>query len=138
MERLSQPDNQVRSLSFPSHWELGQLLTALETLRLSPATQQLFRRLAELPPEIRLAVNLKAFLKQNILCEITQILREGVTPAEYQALAEVDCSSLPLKLREVAHGLLSIRERWLLWQALKRSFKDARGAAAEYVQTEES
>jgi hypothetical protein len=83
---------------------------------------------------LRLAINLKSFLGESVVREVKDILVEGLAPDERKALLELDAAGLSVPQREVAHGLLSVHERWIVWKALRRSLEQARAADDSYVE----
>lgn len=125
---------QVWSRGQPTRQELLELLHALNRGGISADTRELFEYLASKPPSLRLAINLKSFLGESVVRGVENILVEGLAPEERKALLELDAAELPIPLREVAHGLLAVHERWTLWKAMRRPFTDARARPTEYVE----
>ena len=114
--------------SFPSAESIGQLLKECEKHKISDTTVVLLRRLAARKPRLRLAVNLHMCLSAAIDKDLDNILVDGLWEDERRALIELDTSAVPPPLREVAHGLLNVHERWVLWRSLARSFRTAEAA----------
>jgi hypothetical protein len=94
----------------------------------------LFGSLASYPPPLRLAFNLKKFLGCTVLHEVTNILSEGLTDDERSALLELDQAGLSIRIREIAHGLLNVHERWTLYRKLSKMFREARVHKDEFEQ----
>jgi hypothetical protein len=111
-----------------------EFLRALEQHRVSAHTRTLFERLASRPPALRLAVNIRSLMGETVVRDVENILAEGLDPEERRALMEIDAKGLPIALREIAHGLLSVHERWLAWKALSRPIREARERAGHWVE----
>jgi hypothetical protein len=129
------PDK-VWSRSFPRGEEIRELIEELERRGASLTTKNIFKTLACLRPDLRLAVNLKNLLGMNVLHEVENVLAEGLGPGEREALIELDKLDMPLRLKEVAHGLLSVHERWMLIKAMGRAFKEARNNRPHFLDSE--
>ena len=114
------------SKSFPTCAELKAFREALRTARVSDFTRMIFISLSSYPPPLRLAMNLKKFLGLSVLHEISNILADGVTEDERRALLELDRAGLSVHMREIAHGLFNIHERWLLQRRMAKVFREAR------------
>lgn len=121
--------------SYPTITEIQELIAVLPQCKLSEASVRVFRVLAGQPPDRRLAINLKSFLGLCMQHEIKNVLNEGLNDKERRALSELDASNLPVRLREVAHGLLNVHERWCMLKGLAKPFQEARAARMNYVQT---
>ncbi len=85
---------------------------------------RLFERLAKLPPARRLAVNLKCLLDLMAKREVTNILRDGLTDQERNALIDLQVKNMTPRIREIGHGLLCIDERFEFVELLGLRFKD--------------
>jgi hypothetical protein len=129
---MKQPDH-VMSRSFPTKEMIQQLFSAMARAKVSARTQNLMRSMAEHPPRLRLVINLKMFLTVFELRAETNILIGGLSDKERQALCELDSANLPVPLREVAHGLLNVHERWKLQKNILQSMKQAEAAADHRV-----
>jgi hypothetical protein len=93
---------------------------------------KLFTRLAVYPPGIRLAVNLKVLIGLLIHNPNMQnVLIDGLTEHERVALTTLDATGLPVRMREVAHGLINVHERWLLMKQLRPAFIQAWNSVEE-------
>ncbi len=79
---------------------------------LSGNSYHLFERLAKLPPARRLAVNLKCLLDIMAKRGMTDIMREGLTNPERDALIDLQIKNTTPRIREIGHGLLCIDERF--------------------------
>jgi len=112
--------------STPTPAEIAELLNALHAAGTRDSTVQLFRRLGEFPPRVRLAVNIKNFMGETIRRDVNNVLLEGLQPWERGALFDVQTSGVSVHLREVAHGLLNVHERWLVKRALSKPMLEAR------------
>lgn len=119
------PDREF-ARSWPTPTEVQELLDALRTRGVRDETVQLYRRLGEYPPPARLAVNVRNFLGITIVKEVDNVLSQGLKPQERDALLDVQRAGLSTHLREVAHGLLNVYERWIVKRALAKSFRQAR------------
>jgi hypothetical protein len=124
----------VWSRSHPTRDELLEFLRALDRHAISAPTRALFERRISQPPVLRLAVNIKSFMGETVVRDVDNILSEGLTPEERKALLEIDAVELSIPLREIAHGLLAVHERWLVWKALVRAIKEARANGDEHVE----
>lgn len=126
----------IFSKSLPSTDELLELLRELERRHASPATRELFRVLASYPPDLRLGINVKRFLGELVLKpNVDDILIDGLRPVEKKALEELDQLGMPLRLREVGHGLLGIHERYLVKRALSKAARDAKESPGRCIDT---
>lgn len=103
---------------------LEVLLTEISKRRLSPRCYGLFKRLAYTVPVFRLALNLKTVIGQLCTRDVSNILTDGLTEDEHDALVEVDSSSMPLEARRTAHSLLDIDARIKLRDTLTGVFRD--------------
>lgn len=112
------------SNSLASLGRLREMVLVMRQLEISAKTRRLFERMASYPPPIRLAINIKTFMGETAVHEVDDILRHGITPAERAALIELDSSRMPVHLREVAHGLLNLHERWIVKRALSKPIRD--------------
>ena len=119
-------EERILSKSFPSTAEMGELLDELEKNHVSKQTYQLFHSLASWAPCLRLSINIKNLLGEAVLHDIENVLHEGLQPVERRAIAEVENLGLPVRIREVAHGMLNIHERWIVKRALNQAMKKAK------------
>lgn len=118
------PDREF-ARSWPTPTEVQELLDALRARGVRDETVQLFRRLGEYPPPARLAVNVRNFLGITIIREVDDVLSQGLRTQERDALLDVQRAGLSTYLREIAHGLLNVYERWVVKRALAKSFRQA-------------
>lgn len=123
----------VRSEAYATEEELRELGAAMRAAGVSDRTRLLFAKLASLSPPIRLAVNLRSLLSQMVRGPISNILVEGLTPVEHAGLVELDSKGLAVYLRERAHGLLNVHQRWLMMKDLRRHFREAKRAKDEFI-----
>ena len=102
---------------------------------MSEKTRFVLARLASYPPPIRLAVNLKTLIGLLVKDEKPKynVLNDGLLTDEHEALVELDMKGLPVHVREIAHGLFNVHERWYLMRELRRLFKDSFAAAEEFI-----
>lgn len=133
VRRPVQRPERIRSEAYAPEDALRELGAAMKDAGVSPKTRLLFAKLANLPPTIRLAVNLRSLIGQMVRGPINNILVEGLTPVEQRALVELDQSGLSVTLRELAHRLLNIHQRWLMMKDLRRHFREAQRAKDEYI-----
>lgn len=119
--------------SFPNAGEIKELLRMIETREISEITKEFFRMLASLPPEQRLAINLKTLLSLNAIRPVENILVDGLSERERKALVELDSSGVPIRIREIGHGLVNLHEKWKTMRSLGKSFREARAARGQFV-----
>lgn len=112
------------SNSLTSVSKLKELVLEMKRIGISAKTRRLFERMASYAPPLRLAINIKTFMGETAVREVEDILQHGITPAERAALVELDSSQMPVHLREVAHGLLNLHERWIVRKALAKPIRD--------------
>ena len=125
-------EERILSKSFPSREELNELLDELEKNHVSCQTYQLFKSLVALPPDLRLSINIKCFLGEAVLHEINDVLVDGLQPVEKKALAEVGGLGLPVRILEVAHGVLNIHEKWIVKRALGQAMRKAKQSSGSF------
>ncbi len=116
----------VFSRSFPRLEDIEALITTCRDLKVTDDTLNLIIRLASLPPDLRLATNLKILLGLICYQHINNILNEGLASDERKALSELDLCGMSVRHREVAHGLLNVHERWLMLKKLSEVFRKAK------------
>jgi hypothetical protein len=124
----------VWSRSHPTRDELLEFLRALERHGISVSTRALFEKRISQPPVLRLALNIKSLMGETVVRDVENILSEGLAPDERRALLEIDAAGLSVPLREIAHGLLAVHERWVVWKSLVRAIKEARANENEHVE----
>ena len=109
--------------------ELQEFLAALDRCRtISRSVKQLFHIKARQQPALRLSINLRSFLGLAATKEINNILLEGFTAEEHASLVALDSSDLPVRLKEIGHGLHNAHARWILSRALCKQLKAAHSA----------
>ena len=134
-ELLEHPlDPKLRGRANATRDELRELGTACRELGVSERTRLLLATLASYPPSLRLSLNLKTVSGLLLRSRGSDVLRDGLLPEEYAALAELDKRGMPRKLLEVAHGLLNVHERWHAMRSLGRFFRVARKVDDEYLE----
>jgi hypothetical protein len=82
-----------------------------------------------------LALNLKKAL--NVIAEkrVHDVLKEGLTDPETEAVVELDRRHFSSEARTTAHALLNVKERWLLSKAMSGVFARSRASNA-YIDVE--
>lgn len=123
------------SETYPTREDLEVFQSALRAARVADSTRKLFLGLLSYSPPLRLAMNLKKFLGLSVLHEISNVLADGVTEDERQALLDLDRAGASVRMREVAHGLLSIHERWLLQRRMVKVFREARQHDKDFLES---
>ena len=104
---------------------LEELLGGVLQRRLTPRCYGLFKRLAHMPPEIRLAYNLKVVIQR--LCDKDLVgVNDGLLEDERAALVEVDASGADMDIRRTAHSLLNVDARHKFIEAFAGTFRDMR------------
>ena len=131
-ERPAQEPAKVWSQTAISKEEVVKLGKTLRDSGVSTRTRILLAKLANMPPPIRLSVNLKTLMNLMIKERVRNVLTEGLTPDEHSALVELDVRGLPSTMREVAHGLLNVHERWQAMKALGRMFRESHSRRNEF------
>ena len=120
--------------SAPSQDDLKRLLLEARDRKLSARAMGLLSRLAQLPPALRLAHNLRVYLGEAVQNRVDNVLTGGMSKLEREVLSELDLAQLSLQSREIAHGLFNVHERWILKRALSAKFDEAyRSSANVYV-----
>lgn len=117
----------VWAKSFPVAEEIGRLLDEMQRRRLAKEWIYLLHELGTMSADVRLAVNLKRLLALNLKHPVDNVLTDGLMPEERTLLSQLD-SVLPQDLREIAHGLLNVHERWVVARAMAKSFRLAKAA----------
>jgi len=129
---MTTPERQY-SRSFPNTGEIKEFLAALSHAGVSKATIGFFESLASLPPDKRLAWSLICFLKMNANHEVKDILADGLNKEEKKALIELDSAGLPVRIRELGHGIIGVHEKYILIRSLGKSFREARANKTQYL-----
>lgn len=119
----------------PALDDVRDLLEELAGRELSEKTCSLFAHLSVVTPNYRLALNLKKAL--NILAEkrVQEVLKDGLTESETEALVEMDRRHCSEGARTTARSLLNVKERWLLSKAMSGVFARSRASNA-YIDVE--
>ena len=113
--------------SFPDAEEIERLLSELRRRRFAQDWIAMLHELGTMSADVRLAVNLKRLLALNLKHPIDNVLTDGLTHEERMLLSNLD-SVLPQDLREIAHGLLNVHERWVVARAMAKHFRQAKAA----------
>ena len=86
-------------------------------------TIQFFYYLLKLETTVRLTFNLRILL--NLLMDkvwVANVLEDGITESERYHLNILEDCNVDENILEIAHGLLSVHQRWLLMKAVRRSY----------------
>ena len=119
---------------FPDGAELYQFINDVNEAFVSAHAKDLFTALAAMPSPDRLSHNLCVFAGLIPRVQVWRdILVDGLTDEERTALCELDASTLSVRAREIAHGLLNLHSRWLVMRALKGTLTDAQRHHREYL-----
>jgi len=137
-ERPLLPPEKLKSRSYPSADDLKKLGEEMTESHISEQAKVLFGRLAVMRPDERLAENLSTLVRLMQDSPVYNILTEGLTPEEHAALVELDLHVVALSVRETAHGLLNVHERWCAAKELRRLFKQAAMSDGGYLVPEDS
>lgn len=103
---------------------IEELHLSLKRKTISPRTYGLMKRLWEMDAATRLAVNLKSVLGLMLHKNVDNVLVDGLTEDEREALSEIDASGFSVSVRETAHTLLDIQQRIVLVTTFSRLFRD--------------
>ena len=114
----------------PTTDDVRYLLKELLARSVSERTATMFAHLSVIPPNYRLALNLKKAL--NVLADkrVNDVLKDGLTDLECEALVELDRRHISGESRATAHALLNVKERWLLSKAMSGVFARSRASNA--------
>lgn len=126
-------DDSLRGMANATTEELQQLAAACREFGVSPESKLLLARMASYPPPLRLAINLRTTVALMMEKAVRDVLHEGLLPEEYAVLAELDMRALPPRIREIAHGLFNVHERWRLLKPLRQLFRPAWEARVHYL-----
>lgn len=119
--------------SFPKEADIRELLSEAASKGVSAESLRILRRMAGLNPMTRLMHNLSVLLALCQQSEIRDILSQGLDVDERRALMELDSKDLTVPLREVAHGLFNVHERWIVLKSIARLVREAAASADDYV-----
>ncbi len=133
MSRPNRTPDRVQSEMAPDTATLARMGRSLREHEVSRETRLLFGKKACQPPPLRLKGNLAVVMGQLLQGPVHKVLPDALTPDEHRALYELDIKKLPVKVREVAHGLLNIHERWCLLRAFSKTFGIARDSQGEFI-----
>lgn len=125
--------HRVRAQEVITKEELKSLGKTLRVFKVSYETRVLLAKKAAQPPPIRLKTNLESTLGRMAQGEVKSVLTDALAPAERRALVELDLKQLPTEMREIAHGLLNIHERWLVMKSMRRSFDQTRICQGDFL-----
>jgi hypothetical protein len=84
---------------------------------------QVIKRLAMLPPAIRLIVNLKELMSTMANQTVTSVLVDGLSREAREVLASID-RCMPLEIRRTAHSLFDIERRMVFLHHYGDLFRD--------------
>ena len=93
------------------------------------------KRLAAMPPALRLAINLKTCLQLLADKGVENVLRDGLTRDELETLKEIDSSGITTESRRTAHSLMDIEARIQLVTVFKGMFRDMRTRKQHMLET---
>lgn len=119
--------------SCPAADEIRALLHEAQNKHVSPMAMQMLRWLAGMTPLHRLMHNLNVLIAMCDHHEVRDILNHGLAPDERATLIELDSCGLPVAMREVAHGLFNVHERWSTLKAIAKPVREALAFADERV-----
>jgi len=129
VDALGVPERQF-SFSLPSADRLAEFSDFVESREsLSFRTKELLVSRARSAPADRLEINLSVVLRVLSSADVESVLEDGLTSDEQAALWEIQVSDAPPWVREVAHGMLNVHERWVMKRAFGKTFRAARAAA---------
>ena len=119
----------------PAVDDVRSFLRELNDRSASLKTASLFAHLSVIAPNYRLALNLKKAI--NVLAEkrVNDVLKDGLTAPEIDALVELDRKHFSDEARTTARSLLNVKERWLLSKAMSGVFARSRASNA-YIDLE--
>lgn len=122
----------VWAKSFPVAEDIERLLVELQRRHFTQDWIGMLHELGTMSADVRLAVNLKRLLALNLKHPVDNVLTDGLTQEERLMLLNLD-SVLPQDLREIAHGLLNVHERWVMARAVAKYFRLAKAARNSQV-----
>lgn len=126
-------DDSLRGAANVTTDELKQLAAACREFGISAESKLILARMASYPPPLRLAINLRTVIALMMNKPVRDVLHEGLLPEEYAVLVELDMRALPSRIREIAHGLFNVHERWCMLKSLRRLFRFAWDAREHYL-----
>jgi len=106
------------------------LLRELIDKSVSNKTASLLVNLAVIRPNYRLALNLKKAINMVAEKRVNDVLTDGLTISETEALVEMDRRHFSDESRTTARALLNVKERWLLSKAMSGMFARSRASNA--------
>lgn len=105
---------------------LEELMTEITTRHLPPQCYDLIKRMASMPPAIRLVVSLKNTLELMRERNVTNALLDGLTADERDALIAIDSSGMSMETRRTAHSLFYIEARALMIELFGELFRNVK------------
>jgi hypothetical protein len=126
-------DDSLRGAANATTDELKQLAAACREFGISAESKLVLARMASYPPPLRLAINLRTVIALMMDKSVRDVLHEGLLPEEYAVLVELDMRALPSRVREIAHGLFNVHERWCLLKRLRQLFRPAWASREHYL-----
>lgn len=117
----------------PEADDIRKLLRELHELEVVDRTAKLFAGLAMLEPAVRLSMNLCTL--SDIMSErpVSNVLVDGLTRGEHNALLELDVLGATTDSRITARALLNVKERWIMVKTLGGLFKSHREMEGGYL-----
>ena len=107
----------------PKADEIREMLVEFRERDVSKDAVELFLSLALMEPHERVEHNMQIMVSLLSKGPVTTILNDGITPYEQQSLLELDRRGVSAKAREVAHALLNVKERWIMYKTMSGVFR---------------
>jgi hypothetical protein len=98
----------------PTPDEIRNLLNSLVDLDAQQETKLILGSLAVISPAERLAQNMHVTMLIMCKRKVRDILKEGLSPPEAQALLELDRCGCSERDRITARSLMNVKERWIM------------------------
>ena len=105
---------------------LEKLLGEVVEKQLPRAVYEYLKRLACMPPAVRLAVNLKDTISLMSDQDVTNPLVDGLPSDVREVLIAVDSASISLESRRTAHSLFNVEARVKVIETMSGYFRDTR------------
>ena len=117
----------------PKASEIRILLREMEEKGADEDTVKLFAALAVTRPAMRLAGNMHTMLEILKNRPIKHILSDGLMAFESEALVDLDRRYFSEASREVAHSLLNVKERWIMFKTISGVFRRFRNMEGGFL-----
>lgn len=91
------------------------------------------RRRAQLPPDIRLVVNLKELMRQMLRDRVSVVVPDGLAPGSLDTLRAVDSSDISMDSRRTAHSLYDMEARASFITYFDGLFRDMRSRKRHHL-----